>query len=337
MKLNLFLLLLYISSPALFSQIVSRPSLCDSTKTMEEQFTPENSELFIGLELYLPPVLHHDSGPVLFSKDSTGGDIDNRYYSIISVLKGDAREQLKQLKAVNRCGTRYKDLLKSQWDDLIIHTVFVLREKKTDLSHPTLLYWVVCQSKYPPYCYSNFDAFFPTAYFEKQKQVYLNQEVILLRDKSKWMCIDVSVLGNRDTNSHETSYALYCVLKNEKREQLQLTPSWDPAKRSFMTAQEYDRLEHANRNQKEQLFQAEKDKKEKFEAECTSRFGTRKGSLIAEGKIEPGMTTDMCKTAWGAPWDHSKTTAPGGTKETWSYNWNYTLLFENGALVTIRH
>jgi hypothetical protein len=104
-----------------------------------------------------------------------------------------------------------------------------------------------------------------------------------------------------------------------------------------MTAREYNRLEHANRNQKEQLFQTEKDKKEKFEAECTTRFGARKGALIAEGKIEPGMTTDMCKAAWGAPWDQSKTTTPGSSKETWSYNWNYTLFFENGLLVIIRH
>jgi|ERR1035437_2436962 hypothetical protein len=324
---------------------VLKPPAYDSTQTLEEQYKLENQYQFIGLQLFLPPIVNPDAGPIVFSKKGFGFEKGNKYYTIIDILQGNAIEQLKQKNLINQCGSRYKDFNSPQWKEMIVYVIFVLKDNnKNDSLNNAPLYWVVSQSKIPPYTCSYFNSFIIVPYFEKQKQIYLHQDVINLSDKSKWVCNEVVFIKSKDVASQDSTYDVYCLLKNDKGEQVQQRPPSEKYGRTFITEKEYIRLDHANRNQKEELIKAENDKKEKHKSECISRFGQHKGELIAQSKIEIGMTTEMCKVAWGAPWDISpegmdahKTTTSSGTKEVWFYNWKYKLYFKNGILVKVEH
>jgi hypothetical protein len=353
MKLNLLILSLLASTFCLFSQTpinkkgpenkqnektVARPIAFDSTQTLEDQFKPENQYQFIGLKLFLPPVINPESGPILFSKPGSGFERGNKYYTVVSILKGSTPELLRQKELVNLCGYRYKDLKPAQWQDLIVHVVFVLQENGGgDSLRPELIYWVVCESKTPPYSNSYFDAFVATPYFEKEKQVYQDQQVINLSDKSKWLCKEVSIRKTASTTGSDSTYAVFCNLVDEKGNLSLRRPPSEKLGRTFITEKEYIRLDHANRNQKEQLRQAEQEQRDKHKAECISLFGQSGGELISENKIETGMTSQMCKAAWGAPWTITRTKHTTGTKEKWFYAWNYVLIFENNLLVKIEH
>ena len=352
MNRKLLLCLLFLKSGCLFSQaqtkaepakkpeekVFSRPLSYDSTQTLEEQFKVNNENEFIGLQLFLPPVINPEAGPVVFSKAGAGFEKGNKYYTVIDVLKGNVLDQLKKKNLPNRCGYRYTDFNRQYWDYLIIHAVFVLRDndKKDSLSN-TPLYWVVCESKKVPFSASSFDAFIPTPYFEKQKQTYQGQSVIRLSDKSKWLCKEISLEKSPGKEGPDSTYLTFAWLTNAKGEQIHLRTPSEKTEKTFLTETEYNWLDHANRNEKEELFRTQAEQREKHKADCISRFGEHKGSLVAQGKIETGMSTDMCKAAWGAPWDISITTGTAGTREIWFYNWKYKLHFENGKLIRIEH
>jgi hypothetical protein len=351
-KLILSLSLLFVVTKLIYSQvpidkqkqeekIALKPLAFDSTKTLEEQFQLENQYQFIGLQLLLPPVINPEMGPIVFSKYSSGFGKENKYYTITGILQGDVAEQLKQKKAINQCGHRYKDFNSFQWKDLIKFVVFILRDdNKNDSLNNAPLYWVVSQSKTPPYSYSYYNSFISVPYFLKQKQLYENQEVISLSDKSKWLCTEVSILKNKINDSKDSTFDVFCILKNETGKQIIVPPPSvvDKSGRSFITEKEFVRLDHANRNQREELYKAEADRQEKHKTECIAKFGQHYGELVAQSKIETGMTTEMCKAAWGAPWDIDKTKSLSKTKkEIWFYNWKYNLHFENGKLIKIEN
>ena len=345
MKLKSLAVLLFVNANFLFSQAVIdkeeksvlKPPAYDSTKTLEEQYKPANQYQFIGLQLFLPPVVNPEAGPIVFSKQGNGLK-GNKYYTIIDILQGDAIEHLRQKNLINLCGSRYKDFNSPQWQEMIVYVVFVLKENsKNDSLNTSPLYWVVSQSKIPPYTCSYFNSFITVPYFEKQKQLYLHQDVIKLSDKSKWVCNDVFFIKSKDTLSQDSTYDIFCLLKNDKGEQVQMRPPSEKFGRSFMTEKLLTWLDHANRIEREELYKTENDKKEKRKSECIRRFGQQKGELVAQGKIETGMTKEMCEVAWGTPWDISKIKTSSGTKEIWFYNWKYNLHFEKGILVKIEH
>jgi len=346
MKLHSLIILFFVNANFIFAQApigkeekgVLKPLEYDSTKTLEEQFKPDNQYQFIGLQLFLPPVINPEAGPILFSKKGNAIEKGNKYYTITDILQGNVMEQLKQKNVVNLCGHRYKDLNSELWKEMIVHTVFVLRDNnKKDSLNNAPLYWVVSESKILPYSSSYFNSFMAVPYFEKQKQLFKDQDVIYLSDKTKWLCKEVTLLKSKDNERQDSIYDVFCLLANNKSEQMQLRPPSEKFGRSFITEKEYIRLDHADRNQKEQFFKAENEKKEKRRSECVSKFGQQKGELIAQGRIEVGMTAEMCKAAWGAPWDISKTKTSSGIKEIWFYNWKYNLQFEKGILVKIEH
>jgi hypothetical protein len=317
---------------------VIRPASYDSTKSLEEQYKPENQYEFIGLQLYLPPVINPQAGPVVFSKHSKDFVKGNRYYTITDILQGDAAAEIRQKKLINQCGYRYKDLETPQSKELIIFTVFVLRDNdKTDTLNNAPLYWLVCESKIQPYSCSSFNSFISTPYFEKQKQLYLNQDVIQLSDKSRWVCKNVSLVKCADKTGTDSIYDIFCLLVNSKGEQMQLRPPSEKYGRNFMTWKEYDRMDHADRNMKMEMYKEDNEKKEKRKADCISKFGQANGELVAAYQIKTGMTEAMCLEAWGKPWDITKSTNKTGTKEIWHYNWKYNLHFEKGVLMRFDH
>lgn len=91
------------------------------------------------------------------------------------------------------------------------------------------------------------------------------------------------------------------------------------------------------KQKKDEIEKANKIKiaKESFLKECINRFGQVNGDLISRGKVKIGMTTEMCETSWGNPFDRYKTTTASGTKESWYYGWKRSLHFVDGTLVRI--
>ena len=66
------------------------------------------------------------------------------------------------------------------------------------------------------------------------------------------------------------------------------------------------------------------------------KFGRLKGRFVAEGKVQIGMTSEMCKYAWGEP-DHINMTITGGKRtEQWVYGNSY-LYLTNGLLTAIQN
>jgi hypothetical protein len=113
-----------------------------------------------------------------------------------------------------------------------------------------------------------------------------------------WTAIDLTV--------EEKYYTLSLILENAKHEQIPL--EIDDLKRHFWSFE----YEKAN--------------------EYKSKFGAANWQLVLEGKVQKGMTDEMCELSWGKPKDVLKTTASDGKPlELWSYEDN-KLYFSGGVL-----
>jgi hypothetical protein len=311
---------------------VSRPPGYDSLRTLGEQFKPGNALAFQGVHILYTPSSIPEEGPLLFSKDSIMAK--DPYYTIVGILEGNMPETLQKLGLKAISGFQYKDFHKKKWDDLIIHTVFVLRnDNRSDTTHKNSVYWVVCESKYSPYSSSNFNSFISVPYFEKLKQTYQDKDVILLKDKSRWHC---TLVGVGKAQEKDPAFTIHCSLTNEKGKELLLSPPSEK-ERTFLPVSEYERLDHANRNMKLKMQEEEKESKAAHLDVCVKKFGKVKGELVADGKIETGMYLEMVRVAWGEPWDKEVHNTVFERVESWKYNWNYTLEFKNGMLMNIDH
>lgn len=69
-----------------------------------------------------------------------------------------------------------------------------------------------------------------------------------------------------------------------------------------------------------------------YRANVTKKYGAATANKILNGKVDLGMTPDMCKVAWGTPSSISKNTVGGIIVETWHYEWGTYLSFKNGKL-----
>jgi hypothetical protein len=318
--------------------IIAKPPGYDSTQTLEAQYKPENQYAFIGLQLYLPPVLNAEAGPILFSRQATGADKGNRYYTITGIVHGDAATFISKEKLVNQCGYRFRDLKSEQGKELIVFTIFELRDTCTqDTLRRKPLYWIVCQSKLAPYSASYFNAFIPIPYLEKQKQIYLHQPVILLSDKSSWLCTGLSLLRCPGGMGSDSVYDVFCQLTNTTGNHLVLQPPSLKRGRELLTAKEYDRMMHADRNMKMKMIQDANEQKAQRLDSCIRRFGKLPGELVAQHQIKTGMTAEMVQEAWGSPWEIDQSTYSKTGKIAWKYNWKYTLWMEKGMLIRIEH
>lgn len=66
-----------------------------------------------------------------------------------------------------------------------------------------------------------------------------------------------------------------------------------------------------------------------------AKYGEIFGNSILNNQVAIGMTTEMCKDAWGTPYDRIKTTTAGAVKEQWLYGGAY-LYFTNNKLQLIK-
>lgn len=69
----------------------------------------------------------------------------------------------------------------------------------------------------------------------------------------------------------------------------------------------------------------------------TQKYGKVNAVLIAKGKVEIGMSKEMCKESWGIPLKNNVEKTKTNTKEIFIYGWSKRLYFENGKLVKIEY
>jgi len=223
-------------------------------------------------------------------------------------------------------------------------------------SNQDILYWIVDQARFIG------NPFFLVPYFEKQRDIFLNQNIVLRysdRTNTKlqdlidvntgaiinikygevWTCSDISFVDSKD------SYYLNCFyfLKNGDREvKIELGSGF--VNDYFMLETEFKRqkLEKQKKEEERQKEQQEREKKEqqekiKFRNDCIAKWGQKMGSYIAEGKVVLGMNKEMCIASWGNPIDINRTIVKGLTSEQWVYGWGTYLYFDNGVLSAMQN
>jgi len=195
---------------------------------------------------------------------------------------------------------------------------------------------------------------FDNRYIEKYEDDNGNEissyKKVIVRLGSKWLCTEVTLFKNTlywepylnkllpDINSF---YDIIYILKNDKGEQFTLSYL-----DGFILEQDYLKIkmnkklqsQQLNTKRKQEELIKEENKRKAFErnrTECINKFGQQNGELIANSKVKIGMTTEMCKAAWGIPFWTSKTTTENGTNEDWYYGFGYSLHFVNSNLIRI--
>lgn len=108
---------------------------------------------------------------------------------------------------------------------------------------------------------------------------------------------------------------------------------------------EKERLEELRKRQQRESAQRRQLEKEKQEAEQAAaaqarydrlklEYGEETANLILRGNVRIGWSSQMCREAWGAPREVSRTTTANGVHEQWVYSKGH-LFFDNGILTTI--
>lgn len=85
-------------------------------------------------------------------------------------------------------------------------------------------------------------------------------------------------------------------------------------------------------------IQREREKKnqeETFKRKMIAKYGNTLGSIVGKKQVSIGMTTDMCKDAWGQPMNTYRTTTKYGQSEVWCYNYKTRVYFYNNKVVQI--
>lgn len=104
---------------------------------------------------------------------------------------------------------------------------------------------------------------------------------------------------------------------------------------NFNTVQNKLRASQLKAAQKaEQAFAQYKQERLK---NLTSKYGTEMASVIAEHKVKIGMTQEMCREAWGTPYETYTTTTAAGSTQIWIYGYKTRLYFVNNRLNIIQN
>lgn len=218
-----------------------------------------------------------------------------------------------------------------------------------------VLYWLVDQARFIG------SPFFLVPYFEKQRETYLNQNVVLrysdrtntvlqnlidvntgetinIKYGEVWTCSDISFIDSKD------SYYLKCFyfLKNGDKE-VKIDLESELIRNFFMLETEFKRQELEKQRKEEERKKEEEERQKKaeqerliFKKDCIAKWGQKMGDYIADGKVLLGMNKEMCIAAWGNPINRNRTMISGLTSEQWVYGWGSYLYFDNGKLTAIQ-
>ncbi len=197
-------------------------------------------------------------------------------------------------------------------------------------------------------------------------------ESITLNNESEWHCsalefIDLKdnsalqlylIFNNNEGNNikvkvenQETDYnSIFISMFTEKQEyikQKELERRENEERERFLAEEkaksETERLElEKKRNEeRERLLAEEKARKEKerleFEKMIINKYGEYYGGFIIKGQVILGMSTEMCRYAWGEPSRINTTIVEGLKSEQWVYSLYTYLYFDNGKLTAIQN
>jgi len=90
--------------------------------------------------------------------------------------------------------------------------------------------------------------------------------------------------------------------------------------------------------QQEYIAKREKETKQYFtnqKKRMIVKYGKYWGKLVGEGKLEIGMTKQMCIDSWGEPESINRTSTRYGNHEQWVYTTIY-VYFDNGKISAIQ-
>jgi hypothetical protein len=269
--------------------------------------------------------------------------IEGKYFTILDI-KGKEPNGSKE----------YKDLENVDYDEnKILYLglkIILLNESNKDT-----LFWIVNQAR------DLGEPFFLVPYFEKQRRMYLNQNLVLKysdRTNSKyenmidvntglnvnikygevWTCTDVSFTDSKDAYYLTAFY----FIKNGERE-VKIELGSELISEYFMLEKELKNQElekkkndEERRREEQERQKIKQEEKSKFRNECITKWGQKMGSYIADGKVVLGMNKEMCIAAWGNPIEINRTILHGLTSEQWVFGWRTYLYFDNGVLSAIQ-
>lgn len=297
--------------------------------------------------IYLPYFYHDRTDKTdgkIYGKIGTSPDsIYGKYFSILNIEGKEpyGSKEFKKLDDIDlEDGRNWQLSLK----------ITLSNEENQDV-----LYWIVDQARFIG------SPFFLVPYFEKQREIYLNQNVVLrysdrtntnlqnlidvntgetinIKYGEVWTCSDISFIESKE------SYYLKCYyfLKNGDKE-VKIDLESELLKGYFMLETEF-KLQELEKQRKEEERKKEEEERQKkaeqqriiFEKESIAKWGQKMGGYIADGKVLLGMNKEMCIAAWGNPINRNRTMVSGLTSEQWVYGWGTYLYFDNGKLTAIQ-
>ena len=292
--------------------------------------------------------------------------ICDNYYTLLDVIYGD--ELMKTLNKwetifsskkteINELKTRKKTWENSQ-------KTWIHQNQSIDLNYsPTQFSFVLRNDKTGDTVYAmNLNKneilnFVLVPYFVKQKKLYENKVLRfkgnkvpeisydsynMLEDLSKGNYIDVEVDSKwfcEEVTLLKPSYSMVYILKNEKGESI-ATPTISDFSYEEIFLKEKMEKEHVTQKRAEQeKLQQENEivNKENHRKECINKYGEKYGELVALGKLEIGMTMDMCRDSWGTPTNLYEEKTNEKTYVIWSYFKMTKLYFLNNKLTKIEN
>lgn len=295
------------------------------------------------------PYFYHDrtdqtDGKIYGKIGSLPDSIYGKYFTIINIEGKEpyGSKSYKKLEEIDIEENR-------NWQ---LSLKFILRN---DFNQDTL-YWIVNKAR------DIGSPFFLVPYFEKQRSLYLNQNLVLryqnrtnsnlqnlidvntgetinIKYGEVWTCSDISFIASRD------AYYLTCYyfLKNGDRE-VKIELESELIRDYFMLESEFKKQELEKQKKEEERIKEEQERKRraeqariKFKNDCLAKWGQKMGGYIADGKVILGMNKEMCTAAWGHPIDINRTIVRGLTSEQWVYGWGTYLYFDNGVLTAIQN
>lgn len=294
-----------------------------------------------------------------FDVKTRGEEVRNKYYTILDVYNAKSADSINETM-----NTVYSHILNEEkkiafekhlYDYEMTRRVFVLKD---EITNDTL------------YVKNSLNSFILVPYFLKQKQLYNSKLLVSfiyserLQDKEstftdlkteekfktkrgiKWTC-EVALLERSKVPLEEgrsekgDGWGVFFILRNENHE-IAIETLLNEYHYAFMLNDEFVKLENERKLKEGELIakqkrelQKENEVKLQYKQTCIVQFGQEMGELIASGKVKIGMTTEMCKAAWGNPFDKSKTITSSTVIENWFFSWRRSLHFVNSILTRI--
>ncbi|MGD9994254.1 MAG: hypothetical protein AB7S69_13245 [Salinivirgaceae bacterium] len=289
------------------------------------------------------------TGSIYGNVGTNPDSVENQYFTIIDIKGKYLEKEYKRLEDIEIPEHKY-----SNWYRSVSLKISLKNESNNDT-----LFWILKRARD-----INKSPFFLVPYFEKLKDLVLNQnfvvktnvalenlvdvntgELINIAHGEVWKCTDISF-----ANSNDFYLTPYYFLKNGDRE-IKIKLGIGELNKHFLFETDYikhnlEKQKKADEKQKEneekkrikqEQYELEQQLRIKFRNDCIIKWGKEMGNYIADEKVIIGMNMEMCRTAWGKPIDINRTIVRELAIEQWVYGWGTYLYFKNGILEGIQN